>query len=946
MKTIAFILSTFIYSLSLASDPLYDRQWGLENTGQVDYERTEELNLKPIPGKAGIDIDIPSKEQMSQLEQNDVIVAVIDTGIDYSLSDLKGRIWKRPDCNEDDQDKCFGLNLLHKNQTVMDDKGHGTHVAGIIAANIDHVGIRGVSEKIKIMPLKVLSQDVGGFIYNKKIVSDYFAEAIDYAVKNKANVINISAGFPKVILTSKLRKSISNAFLKNIPIIAAAGNNNKSIPVFPCNLKGVICVGAINNQGEITEFSNYGHSVDILAPGKSIISTYSTHNVFSRILRIPGFEVLKGTSQAAPFVSAAAAVLKSVDPSISLNMLKAKLFSAAVDTNSNKKFTMFGLVQLGKALEKTPKDFIYPDVKEDKTNVVIKSNSLDFSYKLYLDKFISSGSEVKVSIHEHPELEFRKREFSFNDSRKRILVPIFGKLKDHMSHSRLKVKFTVQSGEFIKEYNLLLNFTRDVHSFENKKSITLPMAFQNSVFIKGNKKTSLLKYVFSATNKNIGNIYYYNDRSVKDKVKIGVLDLNSTIEHHMIEFEKDTFVESVIHGDFNNDGKNDYLFVIEQNGINKLRYANDKLGPLFKKEFLNELEFKNEDSVLKLSSGDKRLNFLNYEKRLVQNAWVYNKVETEEIALPVFSHIGKIPNDQNSLDFVDYRSNTVSRRHYQLAIEDKSLVAKMLVSVDMESDLIDSLSLNPWDNILVEGIRPQKDIRNTLALVLSIGEGSKRDFYNAEVSFVRKNTRKVELLNLIDTQNLILTLNKSFTSHQPSKFFTESIIFFNLESRNKARISMLSKTNNLSSQKLSSKYSDPYFGFISGVQIEDTKHYFLESRYWIHYENSHNERFIYPVNRESSFPGVEFSETMDSVFTLSDKALKSGVFVNSSLLYGDQVHALIPSEKDIIRPINYSFSIPKNCTYMLPSTGKDSISSFVFNCLENKKSVLKIIEMK
>jgi subtilisin family serine protease len=358
----AIQISLLVLALSTAraatpSDPYFSQQWYLHNDGSqevlIDIDNYHSLHQK---GAAGVDIGWSEAQGLlANRAASPVTVAVIDTGIDPNHPDLSGRIL--PD----------GFNFLkdnpHNSPSVFDDIGHGTHVAGIIAANTDNrIGITGVTpSSVKILPLRVLSNNFVNFSFMGKLISNYAADAINYAVDHGAQVINMSFGWPKLVDTVQARKAVQNAIDKGVLIVAAAGNDRKSEPTYPCDYDGVLCVGAVTNTGSLTFFSNMGGVTDILAPGDSILSLYPL-KVESRKLRIQGFENLSGTSQAAPLISGIAATLRSIYPDISLNELKARLFASGSEL-PQADAALYGLAHLDRAIRAQPQAVYVPEFK-------------------------------------------------------------------------------------------------------------------------------------------------------------------------------------------------------------------------------------------------------------------------------------------------------------------------------------------------------------------------------------------------------------------------------------------------------------------------------------------------------------------------------------------------------------------------------------------------------
>lgn len=247
----------------------------------------------------------------------EVVVAVIDTGVDYSHPDLENSIYKTFGTVK-------GYDLVNNDADPMDDYGHGTHVAGTIAAESNNgIGIVGIAAGVKIMPIKVL--DASGNGYDTTV-----AAGIRWAADHGANIINMSLGGPGG--SQVMQDAVNYAVAKGITVIASSGNdaNNsagrRAGVGYPAACDNVIAVGAVELKADgkcwISYFSNSGPELDVVAPGVSIMSS------------IPGggYQSWAGTSMAAPHVAALAALLKAQDDS----RTPAKIESLIeAETNSN-----------------------------------------------------------------------------------------------------------------------------------------------------------------------------------------------------------------------------------------------------------------------------------------------------------------------------------------------------------------------------------------------------------------------------------------------------------------------------------------------------------------------------------------------------------------------------------------------------------------------------------
>jgi subtilisin family serine protease len=339
----------FNYLLSIngvPNDTGFNQLWGLNNTGQV-------VAITPgTPGTPDADIDAPEAWEIQKGSKN-VIVAVIDTGVDYTHQDLATNIWKNlgeianDGIDNDDNDyvdDVLGYDFTNKDDNPMDDNGHGTHVAGTIGAvGNNNLGVVGVSQNVSIMPLKVNVPSTGG-IYLAAAV-----EAIIYATNMGAKVINASfgGGFnltdPESLqLFEALFKAISHANNAGVLFIASAGNNganNDITQVYPANydLPNVISVAATDNNDQLAQFtsgsSNYGaKTVDLAAPGDEIYSTLPDNKY--------GYK--SGTSMAAPHVAGTAALLLAQNPSLTPVQLKNILLSTTDPVSSMQGISVTG----------------------------------------------------------------------------------------------------------------------------------------------------------------------------------------------------------------------------------------------------------------------------------------------------------------------------------------------------------------------------------------------------------------------------------------------------------------------------------------------------------------------------------------------------------------------------------------------------------------------------
>jgi len=334
-------LSTF------PNDTSFGSLWGMHNTGQSG-------------GTVDADIDAPEAWDIST-GSSDIIVAVIDTGVDYTHSDLAANMWVNqlefsgtPGVDDDGNgfvDDIYGYDFCNNDGNPMDDHYHGTHCAGTIGAvGNNGTGVAGVCWNVKIMALKFLDSSGSGY------TSDAI-ESVQYSVLMGANVSSNSWGGGGGY-NQGLKDAIDAAGAAGMLFVAAAGNdnsNNDTIPFYPSNYTSpsLIAVMATDRNDNKSSFSNYGLvSVDLGAPGSSILSCKPGNQ----------YQYLNGTSMAAPHVAGACALLWSMNPTLSNSGVKDILLRTVDKTLSGKCVSQGRLNLYNAVLEvKAPWIHIEPD---------------------------------------------------------------------------------------------------------------------------------------------------------------------------------------------------------------------------------------------------------------------------------------------------------------------------------------------------------------------------------------------------------------------------------------------------------------------------------------------------------------------------------------------------------------------------------------------------------
>ncbi len=349
---IVFKLST----KEIPNDPLFSKQWGLNNSSDRDIDAPEGWSKETGNGK--------------------VIIGIIDTGVDYNHEDLRKNIWTNSkECNgikgvDDDGngyvDDCHGWNAVDNNGNPLDDNGHGTHVAGIAAAvGNNGKGITGVNWNAKILPLKFMRNDGRGNL------SDAI-ECIEYVIDNikkGRNIKVVNASWGEYQSSSALRDAIRKLRQNDVLFVAAAGNdknNNDAKPFYPASydLDNIIAVAATDKNDNLASFSNYGkNSVDVAAPGVDIISTYPENK----------YRYMSGTSMATPFVTGLASLIWSEKDGYSYKDVK-----NIIENNGDKLSSLSGVIKTSSRInaDKSLKVQNNPVIKEP--DLRVKPESYDY----------------------------------------------------------------------------------------------------------------------------------------------------------------------------------------------------------------------------------------------------------------------------------------------------------------------------------------------------------------------------------------------------------------------------------------------------------------------------------------------------------------------------------------------------------------------------------------
>ena len=346
------VYHALISPLMIPTDSYYSRQWALPK----------------IEAPAAWDIKTRGK---------DIIVAIVDTGVDLYHPDLENQL-------------VWGYDFVNDDFDPMDDCGHGTHCAGIAAAEANNgIGVAGLSWDAKIMPIKVLNAEGSGGEFD-------IAHGIIWAAYNGADVVSLSIGGYSPSYT--IKDAIDYAYSGGCLVIAAVGNDNIAQPMYPAAYENVIAVSATNKDDGKAYYSNYGSYIDVSAPGgemsyyhdeRGILSTMPTYHV---TLNDEGYsedyDYLQGTSMACPYVAGLAAFALSRSSHLNNEDVK-KFIQDYADDLGNSQYFGSGRINAYRTVNAIPRVIVHK---------ISEAKSFPNPFKLYENDKITISFPVGMGV--------------------------------------------------------------------------------------------------------------------------------------------------------------------------------------------------------------------------------------------------------------------------------------------------------------------------------------------------------------------------------------------------------------------------------------------------------------------------------------------------------------------------------------------------------------------
>jgi hypothetical protein len=938
---------------SRSKDPYYIYQWGLDFQGQKVFNELNDIENYLIPGNKNSDIGIGHLDILTKKFKKDVVVAIIDTGVDYNHPDLKnnininsvecenGEIPYEPKESNDDNiypGDCKGWNFTGKDELGTnqpeDYVGHGTHIAGIISATRNNnTGISGVSNRIKLLPIKVLSnqsedsQALG--------TSDRLSKAILYAIAMKADVINLSLGWPLSFDKEHLKEAVKAAVEAGVTVVSAAGNNDHSEPIMPCAYDGVICVGSTDPDQKMSDFSNYGAHVDVLAPGNNILSTYPTAST-PLFFDVNGYEIKSGTSQATPYVSALVATIKGVFPELSEDGVKAKLLaSTQTPYNTEKKFSNGGIINFSKAMDKTG-SVVKPNFKgfnRVKVNLAEQTFNFSINFKNYGTDF----KKAKATFSANGQIDLDQSVFNIDSENMTAVVS--GKIKDLNINILQKFSLKVEFGNKSKDYSFEKRFYIEFSEIKTAKAYDIvganPKSITKMATLNQNHHYHEFPYYYTESDSKDGIIMSLFTRQ-GDKVKnIGtalVPDAKSILSIHRVDANldgtADILIRSLIEiekidGEVDEDGKKETEQTIQYS------YLTEKLRPLY-----SEVEM--------IDGARKRKDFshmrLKFEGVILQDLsdFAFGKVDFGKygkILVPVYLTYGEQPEaDTNPNPFARLRRRVFSSKLYYyepLIVNEKVELTTRTINDNKFTDKFKrKIRFKPFEQVFMVKFNKQSfnDIKNGEFSILVSHESERKLPRNYILSISDLEKRK---WNVNKTKGASLNL---------SNFITERA--FDLNSN-----TMLAHDSDLklvgyekSSRLMWEEYSlsGDRINYNSVVQentrdtleypiktyFEDDKTFRLfltPSRIFMDVsKNGESKKLSFPVHVSSFLPGMLFREQHFPISYVENGKKKPALYVDSTQISSRNIYLITADEDKIVAPIKYNVNIPERCKAMNP----------------------------
>ena len=937
------------------NDPFISYQWGNFLNGQQLRLDVDDITSEVLFPNAAFSTEIfPLVVDPASLQS--VLVAVLDSGLDIEHEDIAANVYTntvecdstgnipfRPQTDNDGnglKGDCKGWNFTAAGEgdnRPYDDLGHGTHVAGIIAAiQNNSLGIAGAASNVKILPVKIMKK-AENLQNSRELVSftDRVAKGILYAVKMKARVINLSLGWPASLDKVHLREAFKVALSEGVLIVAASGNNASERAIFPCSYTGILCVGASTINGEIANFSNFGGHVDVQAPGEQILSLFP--NKFEpSFFSVRGLEIKNGTSQSAPLIAAMAAMAMGYRPELTSFEIKGLLHGASEIDDKYK--TLSKIPSLKKMFELTSLDHIIRPVFKDIQTVSVAPNG-EFSLVIGIEHFGEVGQQAlaaKVSFDERAIESTGQLHFNSQTGQYEILVQ--GRFLDWATESEQQASIELTLNENKMSFKNLFVFARELPPVS--ADVTLPEITPvlgqqlRSVTYPFRHKSSPAYYLELPLGPQGGKL-----------LKTYVLEGNEFQVNQVSLTEADRLL-GIYRMDLNYDGNEDYLIrAIGKKGESQVilyYYLDSELKPLFK-DMDGPFVYSPDQAVW----DPRNTVFIKYT------------TAGKSMVTMAFKSRGGVPKSDRLNDPFNPTPDQGHDDHLYYFVpnfEKKEFTIRLFDTFKWREQLRERAGAQWWEPISLLEVFSQNFTRfeaSQGSFLWAVGAPPLERYYTLELTDSvagEVSTFKNQKNTLVGSIKVPL-VNLDNVDGNEGVDFESSNLFVGMISDSKGQLSMLEPTGK---RQVERELVLDYQGkgdSILGAQAafyKDSKLYaFFQTKghllVTVSGEDSAPVSYKTPLHRVSFLPGSIFNELYYPVVAQSEEGdFLPGFYIDSTQLYARHLYLILVGENGPSRPLKSSYLIPENCRPLNPISylGKES---FTFLCQSGATMTLRYL---
>lgn len=933
----------------LVNDELFPYQWGLLNQGQTLIREKDDIHNLPMKGL--VENDIGWSKLVGKFAERRPIVAVLDSGVDLSHPELQGNLWKNEDeCGKDpkvDNDgnklagDCNGWNFTEaidsdNAKDPSDIDGHGTHIAGIIAALNNGSGIVGVTPNALIMPVKVM-KDAGSS--SDVPSSEAFARGIVYAVDNGADVINMSLGWPRSLETKSLRDAVYYALGRGVAIVAAAGNNNSSEPLYPCAYDGVICVGATTINGKYASFSNFGGHVDTVAPGEGILGLHPLL-LEPDYFAVPGFEIRSGTSQATPFVAGMVAALKAKNKDLRIDDLFAKLYQARAMSDKSK-YILGGIADWDSLNADVTIPVLRPIFKKIR-QLQFRGDSPATKLAVTIRNFGVPTEDISVKI------ESLSKGIVFSGESQTITSLRQGEFKDLVfdvsiadmtAESEIGFKVSITNNGETQSFTNEIPVVRDLRQDPKLKKSAFVFADKPLPIgvVRDNQLLPLISTVEAYTKSDKHE--FFMKRTLKEEKKIE-LTLFTRKNNQYVQAKKMILLSDVLsvvnfmRVDLNFDGKEDYIVqaLAEKDEKKFFQYS------FFDSE-LNDLWPSFQNVKLTLDLFVENFNDMAFMK--------YEDAKLGAMMVPAYFTVGMLPKIDQVVTSWDRLDQTRKKRLFYLEPNGNELRVRSLTTNVFEEAVKKELKTKWFETVETEQVLPPsvEDAKNgKLRALVSVGLGTKRQIfiYSYDSKVTTHGNKLPQLVLQTDSIDPIFSIT-------PAGLLNDGEVYFNIYDRTRAKL--VSTRGEAQVNEMIFRHeteSDVVAGHIATFEKNKDRFSVFQTREELISVTSGaaNKRSSRPKLRYSFLSQKLLSEMYFPVIYNRTGAQHPALYVDSTSVTGNRLYLFEEQNGELVSSIKNSVIVPANCKSLNPTFNfANGTSEFVFLCLEEKDFVIRSYEM-